>query len=275
MSDSQNLKWYYTTGHKYKMIEKLGEIRPPRSFVAAEGKAAIWFSTEPEWEKTACELIESPNGAGIRRTKEEAAELGGGLVRIGVPPEALPLDWKSFKRLSDISRDAANEMYSSGIACGARPGRWFATFEPIPRAMWVVVECWRDGVWSPIDESFLREMSEPPRPLETTELFGTDAVLTIPIHALFDKSGHAPNLNADPRQVLHESSVIFGIDVMTRNEFLVFGRTTLERMAATATSEPVRVLRIEIDQATEELEQLLALMRTVKGRHDYEASTDQ
>ena len=92
----------------------------------------------------------------------------------------------------------------------------------------------------------------------------------IPINALFDTSGIAPNLEDDPRQTLNDAEVIFGIDVMSRHEFILYGRKTLERIAKGKKARAVNVMRIELDQDSDDLERIVALVVVVKGFHDYQ-----
>ena len=90
----------------------------------------------------------------------------------------------------------------------------------------------------------------------------------IPIEALFDE-GTGPNLSADPRPALAEAEVIFGVDVMSQRRFLVYGRKTLERISRSKKRRLCKILFIGLDQETEELEKLLALVQVVKGYDDY------
>ena len=55
----------------------------------------------------------------------------------------------------------------------------------------------------------------------------------IPINALFDASGTRPNEAAhfDVRKTLQAADVIVGRDVMTGDEFILYGRDTVERIA--------------------------------------------
>jgi hypothetical protein len=91
----------------------------------------------------------------------------------------------------------------------------------------------------------------------------------IPIHALFDENGTGPNPGANPSTVIRDASVIVGVDVMSGREFLVFGRQALE--AASNSDKPIdmAVLKVALDQETDELERLLALVHVIKGQHDY------
>src|SRR5262249_50228524 len=93
----------------------------------------------------------------------------------------------------------------------------------------------------------------------------------VPIHALLDESGVRPNLCADPRRALHDAEVIFGVDVASGNEVIVYGRQVLERIALGRGARAVGVLRVSLDQATGEVEQLIALVGVVKGRDAYRA----
>jgi hypothetical protein len=95
----------------------------------------------------------------------------------------------------------------------------------------------------------------------------------VPIHALFDTSGIEPNWEDDPRPMLRSADLIFGVDIMSGRQFLVFGRERLERMVRTRKAERCRVLRIGIDQETDELERLVALVQVMRGQHDYESSS--
>jgi hypothetical protein len=52
--------------------------------------------------------------------------------------------------------------------------------------------------------------------------------------------------------------VIFGVDVTTGREILVFGRGPLQVTAAAGMSDRLRVLRVSIDSAGDELEPLIA-----------------
>ena len=90
----------------------------------------------------------------------------------------------------------------------------------------------------------------------------------IPLEALFDE-GTGPNLSADPRNALRDADVIIGVDVMSRREFVVYGRKSIEKLFRSGKPERLGVMYIGLDQETEELEKLIALVRVVKGHDDY------
>ena len=91
----------------------------------------------------------------------------------------------------------------------------------------------------------------------------------IPINALFAADGHSPNPGSDPRPALHAAELIIGVDVMSRHQFLVYGRRALEKATRSGKARALRTLRIELDQSTNDLERLCALVQVVKGRCDY------
>jgi len=82
------------------------------------------------------------------------------------------------------------------------------------------------------------------------------------------------NPNPDLLPALHEAEVIFGRDTSTCNLFIVFGRDVLTAIINSGLSRSVKTLITEIDQdeASDDLEKLLALMHVVKGCDDYQVS---
>ena len=93
----------------------------------------------------------------------------------------------------------------------------------------------------------------------------------IPIEALFDETWTRPNLAKDPRRTFADAQVIFGVDVMSQREFLVYGRKILEQIVKSGTTQEFCAMWVAIDQETDELEKLLALVKVLKGHDDYKA----
>ena len=88
----------------------------------------------------------------------------------------------------------------------------------------------------------------------------------IPFDALFGEGVEpSPELPIHPREMLRQADVILGVDVMTRREFLLYGRETLEEIAETGQPETIGIVRVELDQETGELEKLTALVEELKG----------
>jgi hypothetical protein len=101
----------------------------------------------------------------------------------------------------------------------------------------------------------------------------------IPINALFDSTGRRPNKYAafNVRKTLQAADVIIGRDVMTGREFILYGRDAVERIAGTRDdSENADVIAISLDRdpKSDDLERIIALVKIVKGRHDYRAIGD-
>ena len=76
--------------------------------------------------------------------------------------------------------------------------------------------------------------------------------------------------------ILHDAQLIIGRDVMSRHEFIVYGRDLLERIAKGKKGMGVSVVVIEVDQGEEsdDLEKMIAMVRTVKGKDDYRPYTE-
>lgn len=90
----------------------------------------------------------------------------------------------------------------------------------------------------------------------------------VTINSLLDETtgiNHAASF--DVWECLGTADVIFGEDVASQHRFLVYGRDLLE--ASGGEGERLRVLTVELDQETEELEKLISLVYATKGRHDY------
>jgi len=75
------------------------------------------------------------------------------------------------------------------------------------------------------------------------------------------------------RTAFETAEVIFGVDVATGQETLVFGRGALEMVTVTGVEDRLRVLRVSIDGAGDELELLIAACEAYRGHHDYEAES--
>ena len=99
-----------------------------------------------------------------------------------------------------------------------------------------------------------------------------DGATHLPIAALFGRDHREPNMEIDAPQILADADIIFGQDVMDQHYFLVYGRQLLKRIHKSRKPEALRVLVIEIDQETDELELLIVLMEKTKGRCDYQSS---
>jgi hypothetical protein len=140
-------KWHYTTGECFWHIVQDGLIKPATARVPAGENPIVWFSTNPEWEPTANKSWVNPQGTLVGLDKDATAKLGGGLVRIGVANETAPHDWHAIKELSRMSSRMSRGLYAAAVACGARPGDWWGSLEPVPRSKWIAIQIYDEGAW--------------------------------------------------------------------------------------------------------------------------------
>jgi hypothetical protein len=94
-------------------------------------------------------------------------------------------------------------------------------------------------------------------------------VRRIPIHGLFGtRCGPNPEINT--HRIMNEAELIFGIDIMSSREFLIYGRDLLHEIANSGATRNVSVVAVELDQDSDELETLIALVQVLKGKDDYQ-----
>jgi hypothetical protein len=91
---------------------------------------------------------------------------------------------------------------------------------------------------------------------------------TLSIDAVFASDGINPNPALDTARVLMVADVIVAVDVMCRNRLPMLGRKEVQEIIDSGQSKDLRVLHIERDLDTTELELLIALLLGVKGRCD-------
>ena len=99
------------------------------------------------------------------------------------------------------------------------------------------------------------------------------------LEAFFAAEGGRPglHLNLAMLPLLHDAMLIIGRDIMSRHEFIVYGRDLLKKIAKGCKPVATSVLVIEVDQGEEsdDLEKMIAMVRVVKGRDDYVAGRQQ
>jgi hypothetical protein len=97
-----------------------------------------------------------------------------------------------------------------------------------------------------------------------------DAPPIVPIDSLFG-TGERWLQPADDGAValLHGADLIIGVDRASGHEFLMYGRAVLEELARTGGERDLRIVRIGMDPATDDLEKLAAAIVVVKGRCAY------
>jgi hypothetical protein len=88
---------------------------------------------------------------------------------------------------------------------------------------------------------------------------------------MFDETGVRPNPDHDPppHMLVQFANVVIGRDRKSGNEFLVYGRERFYRFDDASEDADRFTAIIELDQETDDLERLLALVEVLKGRHEY------
>lgn len=265
---SGSLLWHYTVGHHLPDIFAAGVLKAATAGIAVGERPAVWFSTHPAWEQTACKSWRNRNGRLIPLGRDDTHRMGGGLRRVGVAAAAAPYCWGDFRRMSGIPDRQARALDRVAREKGANPNHWFVTFDPVPRSAWLAVEAW-DAVrreWFPIDPR--RWQAETPDAPEANSREELDPRRRRTAESMFDTDGVSLNRSTDPRPVLAAVDVVMGVDVMSEEEFLVYGRTLLKRVAAKQFTKPVSVLHVTLDADSDELDRFCDLVAAVRGADD-------
>ena len=84
----------------------------------------------------------------------------------------------------------------------------------------------------------------------------------VPFHALMDWGF------GNPDALVARADLVLAVDVMTRQELLVFGQTALFPVEFGGLTADLAVLAVELDLDTPEVDTLAALVELVKGDHD-------
>jgi hypothetical protein len=139
--------WHYTVGRHLDPILQSGVLLPADAGLAPGERPAVWFSLRQDWEPTAAKFGIIPQRKSCRGAMARVAQLGGGLVRIGVELEAAPHDWRAFRELSGIDPTMARGLAIEAKSQGADPYLWRVSFDPVTAAAWVALQRWDGAAW--------------------------------------------------------------------------------------------------------------------------------
>lgn len=143
--------WHYTVGARLPLILSSGEIRCSTAHLPDGERPAVWTSLDPVWEPTVEKAWRSPDGKVLPIDKEQLRRLGGGLFRIGVPLDAVPVDWAAYVRDAGSPPEALRHLVTVAARKGADYLGWRVSFEPIARAQWTAIERWSGAAWEPLE----------------------------------------------------------------------------------------------------------------------------
>ena len=140
--------YHYTTSLALNNILHDGKIRCAVAFVGINERPAVWFSTNPDWEKTVRKgIVNHDFWATSVSPRDGHLEQGIIPVRIEVDP-ALPfLTWKSFKKKSGIHKAIAQGLETTAERWGANPQEWLALFYPVGADHFLNIETWDGHNW--------------------------------------------------------------------------------------------------------------------------------
>jgi len=93
-----------------------------------------------------------------------------------------------------------------------------------------------------------------------------DSPEPLPLEAFF---GEDMRINPVTAGLVQEADLIIGVDIMTRQEYVIYGKATLKRIAETGQAEDLRILYVAIDAQTEDLDKLCGLVMALRGRFDF------
>jgi hypothetical protein len=145
------LLWHYTIVSHLSKIQASGTILPATTYLPPGVKPAVWCSTNPVWEETANKNLGTADGS-IRFLNRQETDEHFGLARIAVRPEAAPLRWADYRRLSGDAPEMCRSLVKAAKERHARPDEWRCTFEPIPSSDWLGIEVWDGETWVPAPE---------------------------------------------------------------------------------------------------------------------------
>lgn len=98
-------------------------------------------------------------------------------------------------------------------------------------------------------------------------MHGLSQIPPIPLHRFLRSD--LRTVDAESLGGLEDADAIFGVDVMTGRNVLLFGSKVLREIARTQTPRRLRVVRISLDLATDELDVACQLVKRAKARCDY------
>jgi hypothetical protein len=77
----------------------------------------------------------------------------------------------------------------------------------------------------------------------------------VPIEALFGE-GRDPNAEVDYRRLLADADLIFGVNVVSGKQSIMFGRLSLEELVRTGQSNILGVVNVGLNQETTGLKRI-------------------
>ena len=139
--------FHYTYDEHYISILRDGEIKLKsiwsgdlrRPNPDKSERSAVWFSTNPDWEKS-CDgkLRDGTTHYGLPMI--EALQRGRHIYRIEVTPESAPYNWEDYKSMSGMSKTTIKLLEQRARQLGSDPREYRVSFQPVGWKQWVCIE---------------------------------------------------------------------------------------------------------------------------------------
>jgi hypothetical protein len=139
--------YHYTVSDRIASIAKRG-IKLAGAGVPTSEKHAVWFSTNPIYETTACK-------AG---TKSLEGMIAFGFTPVRYVVDREMFDWENHKAHSGIHPAIAEGLEEVARQSNANPSEWFAVYEPVKE--WLAIEVYRDGKWIELDKDEIENLAK-------------------------------------------------------------------------------------------------------------------
>jgi hypothetical protein len=149
------IAWHYTIRQHLPSILEDAFLRPTTVGVAPPEKPILWFSRNQIWEPTANKMFRASDGSLRFGTRETTREMGGGLVRFGLPTEKL-LRWTELHREAHMPTRTRNALVKAAKRDGSNPYDWCGLLEPVS-IYECAVEIESELIWIPTTATALRE----------------------------------------------------------------------------------------------------------------------
>ncbi|HVX09848.1 MAG TPA: hypothetical protein VHC22_01480 [Pirellulales bacterium] len=152
ISSALPVVWHYTIRDFFAGIVRDRAIRPAAAFAGGQARAAVWFSTNQDWEPSAAKNLTCADGSARLLQRDELHTIGITPIRIGVAPSVAPHTWHDFKRDGDLPAKIAGNIVSLAARVNSKPSWWYATFDAVPREQWLAVEHFDGWQWRPMPD---------------------------------------------------------------------------------------------------------------------------
>ena len=140
-----SIAWHYTVGVHFENICASGVILPATAYVPRRERPIVWFTSRDTFEPTACKIWRNRDGTVVLLGIEQTAELGGGLVRLGVPSATL-IPWRRLPVAARMDLRHALTLEKIARQKGSDPDAWFGTFEPVSVSA-CIVDVYHGSTW--------------------------------------------------------------------------------------------------------------------------------